>query len=104
MFARSVSMRLKAGSVGVEEFTRTSYDEVILLLRNHTSFLNEIALIAPSAAEALGTSLWDVKEAAEAYHRGPYPKGLKTLESPPEVQPCLVTNLTPHKEAAHAAA
>jgi hypothetical protein len=106
MYARSVSVRLKAGSVA--EFTRTINDEVIPLLRKHNGFLDEIVLVAPVGTEAVGTSLWDRKETAEAYNRDTYPEVLKALEKvmegTPEVQTYLVTNSTFHKIAAHAAA
>ena len=55
MFARSVSMHLKAGSVA--EFTRTINDEAIPLLRKHKGFLDEIVLIVPGGTEAVGIDL-----------------------------------------------
>jgi hypothetical protein len=106
MFARSVSMHLKAGSVA--EFTRTINDKVIPLLRKHKGFLDEIAFVAPGGTEAVGISLWDRKETAEAYNRDTYPEVQKALEKvvegTPEVQTYLVTNSTFHKIAAYAAA
>ena len=106
MFARSVSMHLKAGSVA--EFTRTINDEVIPLLRKHKGFLDEIVLAVPDGTEAVGISLWDRKESAEAYNRDTYPEVQKALakviEGTPAVKTYVVTNSTFHKIAAHAAA
>jgi hypothetical protein len=106
MFARSVSMHLKTGSAA--EFTRTINEDVIPLLRKHKGFLEEIALVAPGGTEAVGISLWDRKETAEAYKRDTYPQVQKTLakvlEGTPVVKTYEVTNSTFHKIAAHAAA
>jgi hypothetical protein len=106
MFARSVSMHLKTGSA--VEFTRTINEDVIPLLRKHKGFLDEIAFVAPSGTKAVGISLWDRKETAEAYDRDTYPEVRKALEKvmegAPEVQTYLVTNSTFHKIAALAAA
>jgi hypothetical protein len=106
MFARSVSMNLKANSVA--EFTRTINDEVVPLLRKQKGFLDEIVLAVPGKTEAVGISLWDRKESAESYSRDTYPqvqKALaKVLEGTPVVKTYEVTNSTFHKIAAHAAA
>lgn len=106
MFARSVSMHLKAGSVA--EFTRTINDEVIPLLRKHKGFLDEIVLAVPGGTEAVGISLWDRKETAETYNRDTYPEVQKALakviEGTPAVKTYEVTNSTFHKITARAAA
>ena len=106
MFARSVSLRLKANSIA--EFTRTINDEVIPLLRKHKGFLDEIVLAAPGGTEAVGISLWDRKESAEAYNRDTYPEVQKALtkliEGTPAVKTYEVTNSTFHKIAVQAAA
>ena len=106
MFARNVSMNLKPNSVA--EFTRTINDKVIPLLRKHKGFLDEIVLAAPGGAEAVGISLWDRKESAEAYNRDTYPEVQKALakviEGTPAVKTYEVTNSTFHKIAARAAA
>ena len=106
MFARSVSMHLKANSVA--EFTRTINDEVLPLLRKHKGFLDEIVLAVPGGTEAVGISLWDRKETAEAYNRDTYPEVQKALakvtEGTPAVKTYEVTNSTFHKIAARAAA
>ncbi len=106
MFARSVSMHLKGGSVA--EFTRTINDEVIPLLRKHKGFLDEIVLAVPGGTEAVGISLWDRKESAETYNRDTYPQVQKALakviEGTPAVKTYDVTNSTFHKITARAAA
>jgi hypothetical protein len=106
MFARSVSMRLKAG--GIAEFTRTINDKVLPLLRKHKGFMDEIVLAVPYGTEAVGISLWDRKESAEAYNRDTYPEVQKALakviEGTPAVKTYEVTNSTFHKIASRAAA
>ena len=103
MFARSVSMHLKPNSVA--EFTRTLEKEIIPLLRKQKGFQDEITLVAPGGSEAVGISLWEEKENAEAYNRGIYPEVLKALakvvEGTPQVQTYEVSNSTFHKIAAH---
>ncbi len=105
MFARSVSMNLKANKVA--EFTRTINDEVVPLLRKQKGFLDEIVLAVPGKTEAVGISLWDRKESAETYNRETYPQVQKSLENVVEGTPVVktyeVTSSTFHKIAAHAA-
>jgi hypothetical protein len=106
MFSRNVSMHLKPNSVA--EFTRTLDQEVIPLLRKQKGFQDEITFIVPNGTEALGISLWEGKENAEAYNRDSYPAVLKALakvvEGTPQVRTYEVSNSTFHKIAAHAAA
>lgn len=101
MFARNVSMRLKANSVA--EFTQTLEKEIIPLLRKQKGFQDEIALVVPGGMEAVAISLWDRKEDAEAYSRGTYPDVLKALanvvEGTPQVHTFEVSNSTFHKLA-----
>ncbi len=106
MFARNVSMHLKPNSVA--EFTRTLDQEIIPLLRKQKGFQDEITFVVPGGAEAVGISLWDQKENAEAYNRGTYPEVLRALakvvEGTPQVQTYEVSNSTFHKIAARVAA
>jgi len=99
MFARNVSMRLKANSVA--EFTQTLEKEIIPLLRKQQGFQDEIAFVVPGGMEAVAISLWDQKENAEAYNRGTYPAVLKALgkvvEGTPQVHTFEVSNSTFHK-------
>ena len=105
MFARNVSMRLKPN--GITDFTRTLENEIIPLLRKQKGFQDEIAFGAPSGTEAVGISLWDTKENAEAYDRASYPQVLKTLskvvDGTPQVHIYEVSNSTFHKVAVPAA-
>jgi hypothetical protein len=106
MFARSVSIRLKANTVA--EFTQLFEKETLPLLRKQKGFQDEIMLVVPGGQEAFGISLWDNKENAEAYGRGSYAEVLKTLgkvvEGTPQVRIYEVCNSTYHKIATQAAA
>ena len=68
MFARTVRMNLKPNSAA--EFTQTIERETIPLLRKQKGFQDEITFVASGGREAVGISLWDEKENAEAYNRG----------------------------------
>ncbi|MBI1893306.1 MAG: hypothetical protein HYS14_04255 [Candidatus Rokubacteria bacterium] len=102
MFARTVRMQLKPNSV--PEFTLTVEREIIPLLRKQQGFKDEITFVPSDGKEAVGISLWDQKEQAEAYQRGAYPDVLKALakvvEGTPQVQTSEVSNSTFHKIAA----
>ena len=106
MFARTVSMHLKPDSVA--EFTRVFENETIPLLRKQRGFQDEITFVVPGGEEAVGISLWDQKEDAEAYSRVGYPKVLKLLErfvqGTPQVRTYEVINSTFHKIAPRAVA
>ena len=106
MFARHVSMHLKANSVA--EFTRLIENESLPTLRKQKGFQDEITLVVPGGAEAVAISLWDKKENAEAYGRDSYPGVLKALgkvvEGTPQVRVYEVCNSTFHKIAATVAA
>ena len=106
MFARNVSIHLKPNSSVA--FAELIQRETIPMLRKHKGFQGELTLIAPGGAEAVGISLWDQKENAEAYGRAVYPQVLKALakvvEGTPRVQTSEVSNSTFHKIAAHATA
>ena len=106
MIARNVSLHLKPNSVA--EFTRTLENEVIPLLRKQKGFQDEITFVAPGGLEAVGISLWDEREDAEAYNRGTYPEVqralAKVVEGTPQVQTYEVSNSTFHKIAARVGA
>jgi hypothetical protein len=78
------------------------------VLRKQKGFQDEISLLAAGGGEAVGISVWDVKENAETYARGAYPGVLKALEpvveGTPQVQTYEVANSTFHKIAARASA
>lgn len=106
MFARSISIRLKPDSVA--EFTRLIETEALPLLRRQAGFRDEITFVVPGGAEAVGISLWDQKENADAYARDVYPGLLRALGrvviGTPEVRVYQVCNSTFHKIAVQAAA
>ena len=106
MFARHVSLHLKPNSV--REFTETIDREVTPLLRKQKGFQDKITFVASGGTEAVGISLWDRKENAEAYNRGTYPQVAKTLakvvEGTPQIKTYEVANSTFHTIAARVAA
>jgi quinol monooxygenase YgiN len=106
MFARHVSMRLKPNTLA--EFNRTLENDVIPLLKKQKGFRDEVVLTLPSGTEAVGISLWDNKENAEAYNRESYSEVqkllAKVLEGTPQVQTYEVASSTFHKITARATA
>ena len=102
MFARKVSMHLKAGAAA--EFKKKIDGEVIPLLRKQAGFLDEITFLYPSGKEVHAFSLWETAEYAEAYNRGAYPEVTKMLtsvvEGAPRVQTYEVLNSTIQKTVA----
>ena len=106
MYARRVSLHLKPNSTA--EFTQRLEKQVIPMLRKQSGFQDEITFIVPAGTEAFGVSLWDNKESADAYKRGPYAEVSKILENllvgTPEVDTYEVSNSTFHKIAAAATA
>lgn len=105
MFARNVFTRLKPNSSAA--FTKLIDNETIPTLRKHAGFQGELTFLAPGGAEAVGISLWDTKEHADAYARDGYPAVIKNLnkfvEGTPRVQTYEVANSTFHKIDATAA-
>jgi hypothetical protein len=106
MFARSISVHLKPNSIA--EFTRLIEQEILPLLRKQKGFRDEMTFVVPGGAEAVGISLWDQKDNADAYSRDAYPGVLKALgkvvEDTPQVRVYEVCNSTFHKIATRAAA
>ena len=101
MFARSVSFHLKPGRA--TEFSQLVDKDIIPVLRKQKGFQDEIAFVTAGGTDAVGISVWDLKESAETYARGAYPGVLKTLaevvEGTPQVQTYDVSNSTFHKIA-----
>jgi hypothetical protein len=99
MFARSVSFHLKPGRAA--EFTQLLDKDIIPILRKQKGFQDEIALVTPGGTDAVGISVWDLKENAETYARGAYQGVLKTLaqvvEGTPQVLSYEVANSTFNK-------
>jgi heme-degrading monooxygenase HmoA len=78
MFARNVSIQLKP-STTINEFSKTMSEQVLPLLRKQKGFRDEIALTHDNTS-VNAISLWDSKEAAEAYDTSAYPEVLKSME------------------------
>ena len=102
MYARNVTLHLKANSAG--EFTKTLETDVLPILRKQNGFKDELDFVGSDGAEAVSISMWDRKENAEAYARDTYPAVLKSLdkvvEGTPKVDTYEVSNSTFHKIAA----
>lgn len=105
MFARIVTMRLKPGSG--TEFSQAIEKRILPLLRKQKGFRDEITFVTPSGDEAVGISLWDQREHAEAYTTAVYPEVMRELakvtDGTPRVQTYEVANSTVHNIAARAA-
>jgi len=101
VFARQVSMHLKANSVA--ELTQKLEKEVVPMLRKLKGFHDEITFVNHRGTEALAISLWDQAENAETYSRSVYPAIVKILsgliEGTPAVDTFDVINSTFHKIA-----
>ena len=101
MFARQVSMHLKANSVA--ELTQRLEKQVVPILRKLKGFHDEITFVNHRGTEALAISLWDQAENAEVYSRSVYPAIIKILsgliEGTPAVDTFDVINSTFHKIA-----
>ena len=106
MYAHRVSVHLKPNSTAA--FTQRLEQQVIPMLRKQKGFQDEITFVGPAGTEAFGVSLWDNKESADAYSRGPYAEVSKILETlvvgTPRVDTYEVSNSTFHKIGAAALA
>jgi heme-degrading monooxygenase HmoA len=106
VFARIVSMRLKLNTAA--EFSQTIENKILPILRKQKGFRDEVTLIAPGGMEAVGISLWDSRELADAYNRGSYPEVLRELRElligNPQVRTYDVANSTVHNIATRPAA
>jgi hypothetical protein len=102
MYARHVSFNLKA--IKPEEMTQTFEKEILPLLQKQNGFTDEITLVSPDGKEAIGISLWERKEDADAYSRESYPRVLQSLakvvEGTPQVRGYDVPVTTLHKTGA----
>ena len=89
MFARHVTMRLRADSV--TKFAVVIETEVIDLLRRQPGFVDQITLISPERAEAIFITFWETRESEESFNRTENPEVLEKLlgviEGSPRVDP-----------------
>ena len=97
-------MRLKPSTIA--DFNHVLENEILPLLRQCKGFRDELVLVAPNGNDAIGISLWDTKENAEAYQKEGYPDVQKRLskliERTPQVQTYEVAVSTFHRVAAGA--
>ena len=77
MFARHVTMKLRADSV--TKFAVVIETEVIDLLRRQPGFADQITLISPERAEAVFITFWETRESEEAFKRTRNPEVLEKL-------------------------
>ena len=105
MFARIVTMRLKPNSGA--EFTQAMEKKVLPILRKQKGFKDELTMVAQGGTEAVGISLWDNKEHAEAYQAVAYDQVMKelsqTVDGSPRIQTYEISNSTVHNIASRAA-
>lgn len=98
MFLRIVTMNLKSGEGAA--FAQAIDDQVIPMLRKFTGFRDEIAMISTDGKQAVGISIWQRREDAEAYNRAGYADVMKALsrhiEGTPTLKEYEVTNSTAH--------
>jgi hypothetical protein len=101
MFARKVSVRLKADAAG--PFIHKMDDEIIPLLRKQKGFLDEITLISQSGKEIYAYSFWENSEDAERYDRTTFTEVTNLLSELTEgtirIHTYMVANSTFHKIA-----
>jgi hypothetical protein len=97
-------MRLKPNTI--VDFNHALENEILPLLRQRKGFRDELVLMAQNGSDAIGISLWDSKENAEAYQKEDYPNVQKRLskliEGAPQIQTYEVPLSTFHRVAAGA--
>jgi hypothetical protein len=101
MFARTVTMRLKANMKA--DFQKTLENEIVPLLRKRQGFQDELTLLSQDGIEGLGISLWDTKQNAESYQRETYPEVQKILAKVIEGTPQVKTYEVPFTTLTRAA-
>ena len=67
MYARTVTMSVKAGAV--EAFTELIESEIIPLVRHLKGFQDALTLMVPGGREAIGISVWSRRKDADRYGR-----------------------------------
>lgn len=101
MFARKVSLRLKADAAG--PFIQKMEDEIIPLLRKQKGFLDELTLISQGGKEIYAYSFWESSEDADRYDRTAFKEVTDLLvgliEGALRIHTYMVANSTFHKIA-----
>ena len=77
MFVRILRMKLKPD--GGKGIARAVDREVVPILKKFAGFAGEFTLVSSDGKEALGVTLWDRQENAEAYNREGAASALKVL-------------------------
>jgi hypothetical protein len=102
MFARKVSVRLKADAAG--PFIQKIEDEIIPLLRKQKGFLDEVTLISQTGREIYAYSFWENSDDAEAYAHTTFTEVNSLLseliDGTIRIHTYMVANSTFHKIAA----
>ena len=98
MYAREVTVNLKPNCSA--EFASVVQKEILPLLQKQRGFKDAITLVNPDGTKAVGISLWDQKENADAYNLEAFPQVVKALEKvageTTQVQTYEVANSTAH--------
>jgi heme-degrading monooxygenase HmoA len=101
MFARHITMYLKPDVK--EEAEKAVISELPPLLKKHEGFRDVVLLVSSDGREAVGISLWDSQEAADAYHRESYPVAQsltsRFAEKPSELKTYEVSYTSTQKNA-----
>ena len=101
MFARNVSIRLKAGSSVA--FRKQIENETVPMLRKQKGFEGEVTFLASGGTDAVAITFWDTRENADAYAKTAYQdivtKLSQFIEGTPKVQIYEVANSTLHSVA-----
>jgi hypothetical protein len=101
MFARKVSVRLKADAAG--PFIQKMEDEIIPLLRRQKGFLDELTLISQSGKEIYAYSFWESSDDAEVYDHTAFREVTNLLtgmiDGAVRIHTYMVANSTFHKIA-----
>jgi hypothetical protein len=101
MFARKVSIRLKADAAGA--FIQKMGDEIIPLLRKQEGFLDELTLVSHNGKDIYAYSFWQTSQDAERYDRAAFRDVTDLLvglvEGALRIHTYMVANSTFHKLA-----
>ena len=89
MFARIVSLQLKPNAR--REFMDVLENQIMPALRKQDGFREEIVSVDPGGPEVVAMSLWDSKQAADAYNQTSYPELVKVLAKVIEPNPRVRT-------------
>ncbi len=89
MFARIVSLQLKPNAR--REFMDVLENQIMPALRKQDGFREEIVSVDPGGPEVVAMSLWDSKQAADAYNQASYPELVKVLAKVIEPNPRVRT-------------